>query len=270
MKNEFFNGQRFWTYFKYDLTQMWRNHMKAAIGIGLSGVILYLVSIVFSLVFFQTWQGPTLWLRIAIFGAAAFALELYQTRTYGYLTERRQGSAWLMTPASTFEKWLSMILMTLIVLPVLFFVSFLVTDTLIATFDPTVGDTIVKATMTGFSALFEELTRVNGDYQTTWTIWSMLPMTISSFCFNFLFFLLCGICFKKNKILGAFGIILIMALISSIITSTLAQNYYVQIEDMASAENYLRGVFSFATWFGVIGTIGLAGGIYYRLKTLKH
>ena len=30
MKSEVFNGSRFWNYFKYDLVQMWRNHMKAA------------------------------------------------------------------------------------------------------------------------------------------------------------------------------------------------------------------------------------------------
>ena len=40
MTSEVFNGQRFWTYFKYDLTQMWRNHVKAAILIGFSGLIL--------------------------------------------------------------------------------------------------------------------------------------------------------------------------------------------------------------------------------------
>ena len=37
--NETFNFSRFWTYFKYDLKQMWRNHSKAAILIAGAGVI---------------------------------------------------------------------------------------------------------------------------------------------------------------------------------------------------------------------------------------
>ena len=41
MKSETFNGSRFWNYFKYDLIQMWRNHMKAALGISLAGLVLY-------------------------------------------------------------------------------------------------------------------------------------------------------------------------------------------------------------------------------------
>ena len=32
--NEIFDFKRFWTYFKYDLKQAWRNHSKAAIMIG--------------------------------------------------------------------------------------------------------------------------------------------------------------------------------------------------------------------------------------------
>ena len=53
MKSETFNGSRFWNYFKYDLVQMWRNHMKAALGISLAGLVLYVVVISWNLVFHQ-------------------------------------------------------------------------------------------------------------------------------------------------------------------------------------------------------------------------
>ena len=51
--NQVFSFQRFWTYFKYDLTQMWRNHSKAAILIGGASAIFYVTWLLFSLVFTQ-------------------------------------------------------------------------------------------------------------------------------------------------------------------------------------------------------------------------
>ena len=145
MKSEVFNGQRFWSYFKYDFTQMWRNHVKAAIGIGLSGLILYVITVGFNLIFGNGWQGPGLAARLVVFIVAFTALELYQTRTYGYLTDKRKGSAWLMNPASTFEKWLSMMLMTILVLPFLFLGVYFVSDLLVAAFDPTTGESILHS-----------------------------------------------------------------------------------------------------------------------------
>ena len=41
--NEIFDFKRFWTYFKYDLKQAWRNHSKAAIMIGGASAIFYVI-----------------------------------------------------------------------------------------------------------------------------------------------------------------------------------------------------------------------------------
>ena len=79
MKNEVFNGSRFWTYFKYDLMQMWRNHVKAAILIGFSGLILYVLGISFNALIDKVWQAPSFSARAVVFMIALFALELYQT-----------------------------------------------------------------------------------------------------------------------------------------------------------------------------------------------
>ena len=272
MKNEVFNGSRFWNYFKYDFTQMWRNHVKASIGIGLSGLIVYIVTVGFNLIFQGTWGGASLGVRLATFIVAGTVLELYQTRTYGYLTDRRKGSAWLMNPASTFEKWLSMILMTVIVLPLLFLGVYFVADLLVASFDPTTGESLLHAVGTGFRDLAGKISDVNLDYDTTWNLWAFGPALIVGFMTNFLFFLLCGLIFKKNKILGGFVIIFLASTLFSVVLSVLGLPYHVniEVEDFAQAEAYVRHVLSVTTWISALIGAGLAGGIYWRLKTLKH
>ncbi len=258
MQNEVFNGSRFWNYFKYDATQMLRNHMRAAIGIGLSGLIVYVIVVGFCLLF----NGECY--------VASVILQLYQTRTYGYLTEKRKGSAWLMLPASTFEKWLSMILMTLIVIPVLFLVVSLTTDALVAALDPTVGNSLLYSFSHGMRDISGQLININGEYNTSWSVHFLLPSMIVAFCANYLFFLLCGILFKKHKILSAFVIIFVVSSLFSIVASLLDINTNVEVNDFAEAELFIRSIFNTVTWVSGLIAVGLAGGIFYRLKTLKH
>ena len=270
MKSEVFNGSRFWTYFKYDLTQMWRNHVKAAILIGFSGLILYILGIAFNAVFNQVWAAPGFGARVTVFLLACFALELYQTRTYGYLTNRKKGASWLMIPASTFEKWLSMILMTLVVIPVAFLATYTIIDAILAAADPTYGQLLIGAAKSVIAQAQESLAEANNEYSTTWNIGVMaLPAIIGYVC-NFLYFLLCGISFKRNKILWAFIILFITSIaLSTILTMFGLQTHY-DIDDLAEAEALIRSVIGWSTTVSAVLAAGLAGGIFYRIKTLKH
>lgn len=271
MKNEVFSGSRFWTYFKYDLMQMWRNHMRAALGIGLAGLIVYVVWISFGLIFNQVWAAPSLAARVVTFFTAFAILELYQTRTYGYLTDKRKGSAWLMVPASTFEKWLSMMVMTLIIIPVVFLVTFFAVDSLLCLIDPTCTGSILSKASEGMNVLQMKLGEANEFYETAWSLWMAVGIFIGSYCANFLFFLLCGLCFKRNKILGAFVIIFLLSLLSSIFFGLFAGDFLEQnFESFSDAETSIRLYLNGTSIFTWIMALGLAGGIYYRLKTLKH
>ena len=268
MKSEVFNGQRFWSYFKYDATQMWRNHVKAAVGIGLSGLFFYFACITFGLILGDGWDGPNIATRFVVFTIAFTILELYQTRTYGYLTDRKRGSAWLMVPASAFEKWLSMILMTLIVIPVLFLLVFLGADFLTAILDPTVGNSMIASIAGGMTDVIDEIVRVNGEYDTDWSLWMIAPSFFLGFCVNFLFFLLCGLIFRKNKILGGFLIIFAVTLLVSTVSSFLYFNNDVDVtpENIDMVRTYLHGF----NWIVALVAAGLAGGIFWRIKTIKH
>lgn len=272
MKNEVFNFQRFWNYFKYDFTQMWRGHVKAAVGIGLMGLIFYFLFNTFHLILSKgDWQGPSLNARLFVFGLAGFALTLYVTRIYGYLTDRRKGSAWLMNPASTFEKWVSMLIMTLIVIPCAFLGSSLLVDSVITLADPTVDKSIISSFQNIIKDINENLVSVNNDYMTTWSIGTFTGIGIAAECVELLYFLLCGITFRKYKILGAFGIILGLSFIAPLVVSFMPiGSNDISFEDPAAAEQYFRHIMTTATIIAWAIAACLAGGVFWRLKTLKH
>lgn len=276
MKSEVFNGKRFFTYFKYDLTQTLRIHVKAAVLIGFAGVIYYLLGIGFNAIANSiiqghgVWQAPEYRGRIIIFIIACTALELYQIRTYGYLTDRRKGSAWLMIPASTFEKWFSMILMTLVVIPVSFICTYTATDAILSLVDPTYGTMLISSAIDLADKLQTSLAAANDEYTTTWNISFMVVPYLVGFCSNFLYFLFCGILFKRHKLLYAFLVLFGLSTILSMVSAWLGIQTSIELNDFAEAEVFIRHTITVITIYVGIFAMLLAGGIFYRIKTLKH
>ena len=271
MKNQVFDFGRFWNYFKFDLKQMWRNHSKPALFIGGMGLMLYIIWVLFALVFTGSWHGPVLPARIAIFTVAFTVLELYQTRTYGYLTDKQKGAAWLMIPASRTEKFISMLLITLIVIPVVFLVVFFAVDSILSLVDPTVGNSILGAAMGGFQEILGALQSAGSTFVSMST-GTMVSWWLLGLCCNFLYFLLCGICFKRYKILGGLGIIFLLSIVLSISlgisTPSWAENLVYLEETQAVA--FVNRTIAIGYCILAVVTVGLAVGIYYRIKTLKH
>ena len=275
--SEIFNFQRFWTYFKYDLKQMWRNHSKAAIVIGGSIAFLYVIWVLFSLVFTQTWTAPHIIARVAVFFIAYVVLIFYQTRTYGYLTEKKAGSAWLMIPASRTEKFVSMLLMTLIVIPVLFVAVFFLLDAFLSLVDPTYGQTLVGALFGNWDEIVKGFNSLNAESPLTFSLPAVIVMTVFSLFSNLLYFLLCGICFKKNKIVAAiaisFGLSFALSILNGIFIPLILKSPdgLVRITtDEVEGARFIAGLLNFTEILCILIVIGLAWGIWRRIKTIQH
>lgn len=273
MNSEVFSFSRFWTYFRYDLKQMWRNHARAAILIGFSVAILYVLWVTFSLIMTGHWAAPDQSVRLLTLFFALFALELYQTRTYGYLTERKAGSAWLMVPASHLEKAVSMILITVIIIPVLFILVFTLSDWLISVLDPTYGKALLTSGASVWQELMDSMVVMEEEgVQMNLVAWAV-PMILSFFV-NYQFFLLCGICFKKRKIIGAFAILILLSVVSSLLFSTVAPSIveWMNVDNMEIDQINLliNRTMNWVTAFSGVCALGLAAGIWYRIKTLQH
>ena len=271
--NEIFDFNRFWTYFKYDLKQMWRNHSKAAIMIGGASAIFYVIWVLVSLVFAQHWSSPPIVARVVVFALAFTILELYMVRAYGYLTEKKAGSAWLMIPASKTEKFVSMILMVCIVIPLLFLVAYAVIDGILALVDPTYGQALISGGAGAYTKMLQGLSTLSNESPITFTASSLIfPAIISLFC-NFLYFHLCGICFKKNKLVGAIAILFGLSLVLSLLTGIFVPQYVQYIDlDMSDMQvaRWFTGLMNAGIIFSCLLTIGLGWGVWRRIKTIQH
>ena len=271
--NEIFNFKRFWTYFKYDLKQMWRNHSKAAILIGGASAIIYVIWVLMSLVFAQRWTAPPMAARAVMFGIAYVILIIYTTRTYGHLTEKKAGSSWLMIPASKAEKYVSMLLVTLIVIPVLFFVVYFLIDGFLSLVDPSYGQALITGISGLYTSVWNTVTNLGAESPITFTSSSLVFPTILSLFSNILYFLLCGICFKKNKIVGAFAILFGLSMVSSLLMGLFLPQYVMNFQANADEEQVVNWVVNWMNGsiaFSCLVTLGLAWGVWRRIKTIQH
>ena len=273
--NETFDFKRFWTYFKYDLKQMWRNHSKAAILIGGASALFYVVWVMFSLVFTQSWHTPPVEARFLVFGLAFGILELYMVRSYGYLTEKKAGSAWLMVPASKAEKFVSMLLVSLVVIPVLFFLVYFLIDGFLSVVDPTYGKALAVGFFSTYSEMVNALSTIGNSASSpiSFTPASLVFPAIVSTLGSFLYFLLCGICFKKNKLVIAiaitFGLSLALSLLMGIFAPAIFKNFDYNVDE-ARIASWAVGFANAMVVLNCLVAVGLGWGVWRRIKTIQH
>ena len=275
MKNEVFSFKRFWTYFKYDLVQLYRRHAKAALLFAGSGLILYVAWIAGSLVFDHCWSAPSIGARVVVAMLSAAALEFYYAYLYGFVTDRRKGSSYLMIPASKTEKFVSILLNALIVVPVAFIAVQLGVDALLCLLDPTMEGTMAGGGYDVVAGLMERLADEEDLLLLRSSMSTAFILSLLSFAFNYLYFLLCGMCFRKSKIVGAVAIVIgvtfVLSLCSGLFIGPLtewAMNF--DFDDVYEAQAFARGFLRGLTIVEAFMVLGIGWGIFHRLKTLKH
>ena len=275
--NNFFDIKRFGNYFLYDLRRAKNNYGLSLLLLGLIPVILFVAYVLLSLIGIlfnghadgigmmsdgMKFAGVFTTLCVVLLGAGA--------KIYGFVTEKRAGSDFLMLPASTFEKWLSMVLVVCVVLPVVLFALQFVSDSLLAlifpnTYGSSVASFIDQDFIKGISAglMDEEGLYIN-----------FPAIAFLNWCENVLAFTLGAVCFKRGKvgktILCLFG----LGVLFSTLMVLLVGNTNIDTDQFVALFDSPDKAFSAANWIlnliYIIVIGGLLGGLYYRLRTLKQ
>ncbi len=276
--NNTFNIKRFGRYFAYDLKSRWNDQRVFLAVFALLPIIFYLVFLFFSMVghSFQVSSDypltrPPLPIRSSVFVmAASIFLVLFPSKAYGFLTDKAEGSAWIELPASRLEKFTSMMLISLIVIPVIFFLVYLISDGLVCLLDKSCGGSVFSAWsnihLNGIDDP-EEVWFVNKGF---WFMVNGVLQTVSVF-------LLGALIFKKGKvaktILVLFALSIILSIIFGIIVSTIGPESFGEGFKLWAKGHADRLDF----WFNlamntVLAVVVIGCGIWswFRVKNLQH
>lgn len=263
--NNIFDIKRFCNYFLFDLRNAKNNYGLSLLILGTVPVTLYIIVQLFSLILFQEvapiaaavkYTELSIVSIVTMFGAGA--------KIYGKVTEKQSGSNFLMLPASTLEKWLSMALIVCVVVPAVFFGLQFATDAVMSlAFPNSYGSRflLVEQIRGGLQFLEDEGVRVN--------FFGLLAL---SWAETVLTFTLGAICFKKSKVAKTILVVIAASFVISIAMVTFNVNTnvypnYIGFSNASEFVSYINRTINIS-YFVFIG--GILGGIYYRLRTLKH
>lgn len=268
--NNIFDFKRFGNYFLYDLRNAKNNYGLNLLILGTLPISVFIVFELFSLIFTQSFSDLALGVKIAQLTIATTVILLGAgAKIYGLITEKRAGSNFLMVPASCFEKWLSLGLITCIVLPIIFLVLQFCSDALMSLIFPvTYGKRFFD--LAPLQEIKDGLAEVGAGVNAP-------ALLFMEWCQSILFFTLGAVCFKKNKVaktlLCLVGLSFVFSTIGMIFITSNGQTYiesWLERFEDPDVSTVVRRVNWIANISYTLIIGGLLGGIYYRIRTLKH
>ena len=266
--NNVFDFKRFGNYFLYDLRRTRNNYGISLLLMGLMPVAFYLVYQFISLI---SGNGltpmPDELQVIALFVSIVVVMLGAGAKIYGSITEKRAGSDFLMLPASTLEKWLSMVLVVCVVLPVVLFALLFASDGIMSLFFPNSYGTRIFE-MDFMSGFFNGLAEDEGFY------FNLPAATFLNWCESLLIFTLGAVCFKKSKVAKTILCLIGFSMVLSPLMVLIFGNTNIDSDWLIEHFNDPDHAVSAINWtLSILYTVvlgGLLAGLYFRLRTLKH
>ena len=273
-----FEINRFGKFLKHELVRAYNEYGLSILILGIMPLMLFALVEIFSVLLTKGDFVPFEWCGfVSIFISLIIGAITLPLKVYGPLTDKRFGSEWLMIPASRFEKWLSLIVVTCIVAPLCIAAILFATDGLLSLcFNNTYGASVLtKFNFTDFGQFITSyIEDAFGDETDAKLHLSVAGMSWFVWMSYILFFTLGAIFFKKNKfgltVLCLFGIGTFSSMLTSILAVTFDWNIVLDNIQIDSLEDFNR----IAIWWK-LGTILIdlllpMYLIWLRIKTLKH
>ncbi len=293
MKNDIFNFRRFGKYFASDIRTCAANYGLSLLTISLlPTIVLYILSVATSLLLNQVWDGPGMIARTAAFVTAMICMVIIMpVKTYGKITEKQYGAHWLMIPASKLEKFLSMIILSCIVIPIVGTALYISIDALVCAFDHTCGDSLMRGIIELKSMIGEGIREAEMEFGATehesianFVIQLANPwLYIDDSMGMVLPFLLGALWFKSGKTVKTILALFAFSTVAGFITAPLMSNWTQTMTELQASgnvdESIVYGIFD--SWIfrnialvdtisDTIFNVGMMTAIYFRIKTLKH
>jgi len=217
MENEVFSLNRFWRYLKSDFDAFISKYGITLLVISTMPITCDVFTGVFSLMNMGRWEGLEVYSRLAFFVMFGMILLISApAKLYGHITDRKEGSAFLLLPVSRLEKYISMILITCIVMPFIFILIYLGLDVMVCMIDSTTDVSVFsfiysledfKATLAGVPV--ENLSRLLNNFGSLANPYLYIDDIVQLS----LIFLLGALIFKTSKTGKTMGSVILISLV---------------------------------------------------------
>lgn len=292
MNSNIFNLNRFGRYLVTDIKTAIANFGLSLLIVATLGLSFDIVSGLFSLVIRGSWSGMDDAFRISLFVISLVIVVILEpSKIYGHVTDKKEGQAFLMLPVSTLEKTISMILVSCIIVPLVFFAIYLSVDFLVCMADPTCGKSILLTLNEFRFDMLDGLSRNMSQLELfidnptavanpAWLIDDAIQIP--------LIFLLGAIYFKKSKPAKTFATLIMIGIVIGLIASAATSGLTERIQDFVmSVDNKTVMLSDFREYFPVLSWIAnhmclmdtvsdtlvnllLCFLIWLRIKKLNH
>ena len=216
---------------------------------------------------------------------SSIALIIAPARLYKYCNDSRKGIGYAMLPASTFEKFLSMVIYCVIVAPIIYVAGALAIDSILALFNGPYEGFAVSAYFNKYAQINYVLGKdqLNGLVDDTWPIFlnSLSPTVLVLLnLFGTLLlssiFMFGNMIFKKRKTAKMIGILILLFIVFMIVVI----NYVAHHETMFSEwdtdtasdilKRFIIVTMNVVLYSEIIVTALLLWGVYRKIKTQKY
>ncbi len=292
--NDIFNFRRFGKYFGTDIRTCWANFGLSLMTISiLFPVVSYFISTTFNLLMKSAWDGPDMGIRVFIFCIAVLCMVITMpVKCYGRITEKQYGSFWITLPASRLEKFISMFLMTCIIVPVTGIAIYLGIDALICAFDHTCGNNLIAGAAELIKKMgdMQEITMNLINESITIADAALAQDIVNQISSPLLYvdeifgitlpFLLGAVYFKNGKTVKTILVMFAVSTAFSIAITPIMESWSSEVmAGLNDGTTVIRKLFDnglfknlvlIDTVSDTLFNLALVAGIWFRIKTLKH
>ena len=292
MNNDVFNLNRFGRYLVTDIKNVITRYGVNLLVMVATSITAYLLVGFFTLIVGNGWHSMTIAGRGTALAITYLILVISApAKIYGFITDKKEGSAYLMVPASTLEKTISMVLVCSIILPLAFMGVYLCLDQILCLIDSNCGPSLFTVFHDGREVLTDAFQTISAqssntsfmpDVKSLSSIW----LYLDDMAQNLLIFLLGALIFKSSKPAKTIGCLVLFSIVLSMIISPIAMHGVLErFKDAAMYDNMtpeeLMNALPFISWMmnhvvladtlsDTIVNLGLVIAIYFRIKKIKH
>lgn len=289
MNNDIFNMNRMGRYLVTDIKNAIARYGISFLVMATVSLTAYLLVGFFTMIVGAGWYSLEVAPRSVIMGITLVVLTLSApAKIYGFITDKKEGSSFLMVPASSLEKTLSMIIVCCVVVPFAFFAVYLSLDQILCLIDNRCGDSLIIAINNGqtlLNELFSKASLESNNFIPDYSAFTSPWLYADDLAEGFLIFLLGALLFKSSKPAKTVGCLILISIALSMIATPIITHGAMERFKEAAANNVtpeqLFEMFPFISWSikhavlmdcisDTIVNIGLSVAIYFRVRKIKH